>query len=76
MAIAASICSTAGPVVPMGKNRLGSESRQAARSRQSVVMVVSTNFSLICDLFHKGACHISGRTRDFRSGMYWPGCHL
>ena len=40
MAMAASICSIAGPVVPTGKNRLGSESRQAARSRQSVVMVV------------------------------------
>ncbi len=41
MATAASIWSMAGPVVPMGKNRVGSESRQAARSRQSVVMVVS-----------------------------------
>lgn len=40
MATAASIWSIAGPVVPIGKNRVGSESRQAARSRQSVVMVV------------------------------------
>jgi hypothetical protein len=41
MAMAASIWSMAGPVVPTGKNRVGSESRQAASSRQSVVMVVS-----------------------------------
>jgi hypothetical protein len=39
--MAASIWSIAGPVVPTGKNRVGSESRQAARSRQSVVIVVS-----------------------------------
>jgi hypothetical protein len=29
----------AGPVLPMGKNREGSESRQAARSLHSVVIV-------------------------------------
>jgi hypothetical protein len=40
MAMAASIWSIAGPVVPTGKNRVGSESRQSARSRQSVMMVV------------------------------------
>jgi hypothetical protein len=45
MAMAASIWSMAGPVVPTGKNRVGSESRQAASSRQSVVMVVSKTLS-------------------------------
>jgi hypothetical protein len=44
MAMAASICSTAGPVVPIGKKRLGSESRHAARSRQSVVVIVVSTF--------------------------------
>ena len=34
-ALALSICSMAGPVVPTGKNRSGSVSRQAATSRQS-----------------------------------------
>src|SRR5437764_5469635 len=33
--LAFSICSMAGPVVPTGKNRSGSVSRQADRSRQS-----------------------------------------
>lgn len=42
MEIASAIRSTAGPVVPTGKKRLASESRHAARSRQSVVIVVST----------------------------------
>jgi hypothetical protein len=46
MATAASIWSIAGPVVPTGKNRVGSESRQAARSRQSVVMVVVSKMFL------------------------------
>ena len=35
-ALASSICSSAGPVFPMGKNSSGSSSRQAARSRQSM----------------------------------------
>jgi len=35
-ALALWICSTAGPVVPMGKNRAGSVFRQAASVRQSV----------------------------------------
>lgn len=51
--MAASIWSIAEPVVPMGKNRLGSESRQEARSRQSVVIVVVSNFPRFCDVFHK-----------------------
>src|SRR5829696_8085612 len=34
-ALALAICSIAGPVVPTGKNRSGSVSRQAALSRQS-----------------------------------------
>ena len=36
-ALAAAICSMAGPVLPTGKNRSGSVSRQAAWSRQSSV---------------------------------------
>ena len=53
MAMAASIWPIAEPVVPMGKNRVGSESRQEARSRQSVVIVVVSNFPRFCDVFHK-----------------------
>jgi len=51
--MAASIWPIAEPVVPMGKNRVGSESRQEARSRQSVVIVVVSNFPRFCDVFHK-----------------------
>lgn len=58
ISMAASIWSTAGPVVPTGKKRFGSESLHEARSRQSVVIVgvvvVSTKFPWVCDLFHKG----------------------
>jgi hypothetical protein len=35
-ALASSICNSAGPVLPMGKNSSGSSSRQAARWRQSM----------------------------------------
>src|SRR6476620_11354807 len=35
-ALASSICRMAGPVFPIGKNSSGSASRQAARSRQSM----------------------------------------
>lgn len=41
MAVAIAICSTAGPVLPTGKKRLGSESRQAAESLQSVRVKVA-----------------------------------
>ncbi len=39
-ALASSICRMAGPVFPMGKNSSGSSSRQAARSRQSMKIVL------------------------------------
>src|SRR5215207_2768344 len=39
-ALASSICRMAGPVFPMGKNSSGSSSRQAARSRQSMLIVL------------------------------------
>ena len=57
MARAISICSTAGPVVPIGKKRLGSESRQAASSRQSVIVNMIWGppqpLSGECETFHK-----------------------
>ena len=39
-ALASSICRIAGPVFPIGKNSSGSSSRQAARSRQSMLIVL------------------------------------
>jgi hypothetical protein len=45
----------AGPVLPMGKNNDGSESRQAASSRHSVVTVrvVVAMGRLPCEVLHK-----------------------
>ena len=42
-AFACSICTTAGPVVPIGKNSSGSSSRQSARWRQSMAVFSSVS---------------------------------
>jgi hypothetical protein len=69
MALAASIWSTAGPVEPIGKKRFGSESRQAAVSRQSVtVRVIKIGFfslflAVECEVVHKQASYKIGRRR-------------
>ena len=39
MEVAIAICSTAGPVLPTGKKRVGSESRHEADSLQSVMVI-------------------------------------
>jgi hypothetical protein len=72
MAIAASIWSIAAPVVPIGKNRVGSESRQEARSRQSVVIVVVSNFPRLCDVFHKDTQANQPEAKGIPVEMYWP----
>jgi len=63
-ALASSICRSAGPVFPIGKNSSGSSSRQAARWRQSIkvsllVSCVSASADhagfcsfLLCEHFH------------------------
>ena len=61
---AVSICSRAGPLLPMGKKTSGSESRQAERVRHALT-------SQSCVRTQVSATHSSGRSRlvDRRSGV-------
>ena len=59
-AFASSICRMAGPVFPMGKNSSGSASRQAARSRQSMWIVLLHVCRFGTDVRVSVAVHVLG----------------
>src|SRR5438067_1533178 len=83
--LADSIWSIAVPVVPMGKNRSGSVSRQAARSRQSSVShsiggahirATTPPTGLVRENLHKSTQHVLA-LRNLRCSYGKPACeHL